>query len=346
MTPEQSLTCVRRAFLKVIDDEFSTQASGAKQSSLIRLGCSESENLGPSVCAFGAFDGIHRGHRYLFSRTIEDARARGAKSVIVTFDPDPDELFKPLPSQRKILSNEDRIEYLRRFAADAVVVIPFTADLASNTAQDFIDKVIGSVLDPVAIHVGADFRLGVGNEGSVESLRVLGETRSFVVHGHDLRMAGSLPVSATRIRDLLQKGAIDEANDLLCRPHFVRGTVEQGRHQGATFGFPTANIQVRYPYALPGIGVYAGFVRVGDTAYPAAINVGAPRTFSSDNEPTLLEANLLGFSGDLYGAEVSAAFVRRLRPQRKFDTIEELIAVVTRNIEWVSKNLGSQGIAI
>ncbi|MEE8717096.1 MAG: riboflavin biosynthesis protein RibF [Coriobacteriales bacterium] len=355
MTGEQAQALARSAFLRQVAPAIGGAATGdapTELSAVVRLDPEPGlyrpvePAIGDAVCALGAFDGIHRGHRFLFAQTVGDARAHGVRSAIVTFDPDPDEIFKPVARQRKILSNADRIEYLRRFGADAVVVVPFTPELAANTARDFVDDVLARALRPVSIHVGADFRLGAGNEGTVESLRSLGATRGFDVFGHDLRMSGDAPVSATRIRDLLQQGRIDEVNDLLCRPHFVTGSVGPGRHQGATFGFPTANILVTYPYVLPLEGVYAGFVRVGDTAWPAAINVGSPKTFDGVAQPRLLEANLVGFEGDLYGSEVSVAFVRRLRGQRKFDTIEELIAVVERNIGWVSDNLGSGGIRL
>lgn len=303
-------------------------------------------SLGKAVCSIGAFDGIHRGHRYLFTRLLNDAKDLGVASVIVTFDPDPDEIFKPVSQQHKILSNEDRIELLRHFGADYVLVIPFTSDFAANTAQGFVDDYLRVVFEPASIHVGSDFRLGSGNEGSVESLKQLGTTRGFNVYGHELKESQDQVVSATRIRNLLSEGALDDANDLLCRPHYVRGHVGPGRHQGTEFGFPTANVHVEYPYAMPAEGVYAGFVAVDQIAYPAAINVGAPKTFDAVSDITFLEANLLGYKGNLYGKDVRVAFTRRLRPQRKFNTLEELIAVVTRNIDWVANNLGNEGIEL
>lgn len=310
--------------------------------------------LGQAVCSMGVFDGVHRGHRYLFSRMLSDARSRGVASVVITFVPDPDELFRPQSAQRKLLSNGDRIEYLRNFGADFVLVVPFTPTLSAMDTAGFLDHVIAPVVEPVALHVGSDFRLGAGNRGSVESLSELGAAHNFLVHGHNLRRAGDLPVSATRIRDMLQSGDLAGSNQLLCRAHFVRGIVGHGRHEGTVFGFPTANVRIPHTYAIPAEGVYAGLVRVDSIAYPAAVNVGAPKTFGDAAQDAeagqvphrLLEANLLGFDGDLYGRQVSVAFTDFLREQRAFDSLDELVSVVNSNIDWVRTNLGDAGVAL
>ncbi len=346
MTSAHAVELARKAFLSEVAIPATTPVPKGLSEVVRVMPGMDPSGIGEAVCCIGAFDGVHRGHRFLFSQMLADARARGVSSAIVTFDPDPDELFKPVAAQRKILSNEDRVQFLRRFGATHVVVIPFTRELSTHTAASFMDDVIASAMRPVAVHVGSDFRLGFGNEGSVSSLAELGSARGYEVHGHELRYAGDEPVRATRIRDLLQAGAIDDANDLLCRPHFVRGTVGRGRHQGTEFGFPTANVRVTEPYVMPAEGVYAGFVDVHGVAYPAAINVGAPRSFASDDAGRFLEANLIGYEGDLYDQAVRVAFTRRLRPQRKFETLEELIAVVERNIAWVRDNLGAEGIAL
>ena len=322
------------------------QADGAF-SQVVRLSLNgDNPQLGDMACTIGAFDGIHRGHRFLFERTRIDARERGISSAIVTFDPDPDELFYPRERIRKILDNEDRVRLLSTFGLDYVVVVPFTRELAAHSTQDFMDRVLRSAMKPVSIHVGEDFRLGAGNDGSVSSLVELGVERGFVTHGHDLRCAGDQPVTATRIRDLISRGKLDEAYDLLCRPHFVRGEVQQGRHEGTGFGFPTANVKVTYPYVMPAEGVYAGFVEVDDMAYPAAVNVGLPASFTDELDGSFLEANLLGFSGDLYGRSVRVSFLEWLRPKRKFDDLSELIATVEANIDWVARNLGTRGVAL
>ncbi len=344
MTADQTIELARRAFL--LPNPADGQEGGrASLSKVVRIESAEAmpASIGEVVCTIGAFDGIHLGHRFLFSSAIADARQRGISSAIVTFDPDPDELFLPTERVRKLLDNEDRIEYLRTFGADYVVVISFTRKLAGHSVEGFLREVLGGVMHTKAIHVGDNFRLGAGNQGTVESLRELGELDGFVVHGHDLRRAEGTPVSATRIRDCIESGAIDEATGLLCRPYYLRGEVVKGRQQGHGFGFPTANVQIGYPYVIPAEGVYAGFVESQGRVWPAAVNVGIPRTFAGQSGCAEMEGNLIGFDGDLYGKPVRVAFTKFLRPQRTFASRDELVTTVMGNISWVADNYGREG---
>ena len=136
------------------------------------------------------------------------------------------------------------------------------------------------------------------------------------------------------------------AAELLGRPYMVRGGVIRGRHEGSGMGFPTANLQVPDGIQVPADGVYEGLVLVDDTVWPAAVNVGLPPTYADDAASAHLEANLIGYTGDLYGASVSLAFTRWLRPSRVFDSLDELIATVEGNIEDIRHNLGEQGVSI
>lgn len=342
----------RRAFLREVDPEtVSVPASPlAPETTLVELKNDPSPAfIGDAVCTIGAFDGVHRGHRFLFSATVADARRRGIPSVIVTFDPDPDELFLPRERVFKLLNNEDRLAYLRHFGADFVLSVPFTRGLAANTAESFLRDVVGRVFKPRAIHVGSDFRLGANNAGNVAELRSLGTRRSSKceVFGYDLLCNESAPVSATRVRRLLiDEGDCAQAAQLLCRPHFVRGTVVKGRQKGREFGFPTANVQLDYPYVVPAEGVYACLFLVDGTVWPAAVNVGVPRTFASEQGCGSIEANIVGFDADIYGREVAVAFVERLRGQQGFSSVEELVAMIHANAQWVERNLGSTGFAL
>lgn len=346
-----ALEIARRAFLREVDPETIAghwPSFADEPARLIEVG-PDAPCIGEAVCTIGAFDGVHRGHRFLFSATIADARRRGLPSVIMTFDPDPDELFLPQSRVRKLLCNEDRLAYLTGFGADFVVSVPFTRTLAANTAESFLRDVVSPVFKPRAIHVGSDFRLGANNAGNVAELRALGRRRraKCEVFGYDLLCNESSPVSATRIRHLLMdEGDCAAVRDLLCRAHFVRGTVTRGRQKGRGFGFPTANVDLAYPYVVPAEGVYAGLVLVGDTVWPAAVNVGVPRTFASETNCASIEAHMLGFDGDLYGRDVAVAFVERLRGQQAFANLDDLVHTVNGNIAWVAQNLGDRGFSL
>lgn len=287
-----------------------------------------------SVCAFGVFDGVHKGHRYLLERACADAREQGAPFIVLTFDIDPDERFHP-DRLKKLLSNEDRLALLESFC-DEVAVIPFTESFAALSPERFLDTMfcIGS---PCSLHVGNDIRFGARAQGTIDDLLVWGEPHGMNVRAHELLSLDGRPVTATRIRLLLEQGKIEQANELLGYRYALRAPVLAGRGEGASMGFRTANLVVPDLLRVLGDGVYAAYASVEGKRYKAAVSVGVAPTF--ENARATVEAHLLDFDGDLYGKEIVLQFVNWLRPMRKFDSIEELIATVQGNIEWVRTNL-------
>lgn len=294
--------------------------------------------IGEAVCAIGAFDGVHAGHRYLIGQMAEDAHRRGVHSVVVTFDIDPDELFRDRDQIAKLLTNEDRISLLAGLGADYVLVLPFTHALAAHDTVGFLRDYLLPFMDLRCIHVGHDFRLGVGNGGGVDDLTVWGAEHDCTCVGYDLLCLGDEPVTATRIRELLAMGDVETAATLLGRPHYVKGTVVHGRGAGRhDFDIPTANVTTDVFYTPLLDGVYAGYVTFDGVRHPAAINVGIPPTFSEAR--CALEPHIIDFEGDLYGREVSVSFVKRLRDLMKFSSSEELMKTVGANITWVREHL-------
>ena len=299
----------------------------------------------PCCIAIGAFDGMHRGHRDIIGRLVGDARSRGVAAIAVTFDPDPDCVVSPEPS-RKLLSVKDRVGALSRSGVDGVLVVPFDAEVAALDHATFFDRFILPALDVRAIHVGCDFRLGAGGRADVGVIRAWGAGRGVEVFGHGLLCDGGEPITATRIRGLVGQGDLDTVERELGRRYFVRGTVARGRMQGTDLGFPTANVELPATAQRPAKGVYAGFAFDGSSAWPAAINVGIPPTFEGEEGVAELEANILGFSGDLYGSELCILFARFLRPQRAFSSTEELVRTVKGNIEDVRGLFGEEEVEL
>ena len=300
---------------------------------------------GPCVCTIGAFDGVHVGHESLIRAGIADAAERGAKTVCVTFDPDPARVVRPDVHGMELLCVADRVARIAALGVDAVLVLDFVDELRNSNYEGFVRNYLLSNLELVAIHVGSDFRLGKGRDGDVDALAKLGQELGFSVVGEPLVDMTGATITATRIRGLLADGQLIQANELLGRCHFVRGTVQHGRGEGTGFGFPTANVVSSLETCMPKEGVYACYLVVDDTAWPAAANVGAPPSFS-DPIPAFLEANLIGFSGDIYNREVSVVFVEYLRPSKKFDSFDELKAAVLDNIQWTRINLGESGVSL
>lgn len=291
------------------------------------------------VCVMGAFDGLHEGHRSLVGFAIADARERGLPCVAVTFDPDPAEVLVGVQPGTRLLTCGDRARGLLALGVDYVLSFSFTKKEANTSYQEFMRSQLGRVVRVASVHVGTNFRFGAGGAGTPAAMQALGDQDGFQAYAHDLLQARSAVVSATRIRRALIKGGLGEATELLQRCHFVSGTVRHGRGEGTSFGFPTANVVCDVRDCLPKEGVYACFVVQGNSAWPAAANVGAPPSFSSP-KPAFLEANLLGFSGNLYDEPVQVVFVRWLRASRKFDSLEQLEQAVFNNIDWVRINLG------
>lgn len=296
------------------------------------------------VLAIGAFDGFHLGHQALVEATVCEAQERGAESVALMFDPDPSSVVgRP---EKSLLGIEERAYALLQAGVDYVMIVDFDEELASCPAHDFLDRYLLRYFTPSSIHVGDNFRFGARGEGDVGTLSVLGEELGFAVRAHPLVLVGDEPVSASRIRAALGDGGegLDIANMLLGRCHITRGRVVHGRGEGTSLGFPTANVRCA-GRCLPEEGVYGGYVVKGDDAWPAAINVGPPYTFTFRGSNTL-EANLLGFSGNLYDEEVSVVFVKRLRGSHHFSSIDDLKSAVMSNIKWVEENLGCRGLGV
>lgn len=289
-----------------------------------------------ACCAFGVFDGVHKGHEALISCAIEDSKKRGSASFALTFDLDPDEMFRP-GELKKLMTNEDRIRALAASGADFVAVLPFTREFASLSPEDFLASTFGE-LAPASIHVGEGFRFGARAKGTEETLIEWGSRHSCSVTPHELLCLEGAPVSATRIRGLLSTGNVEEATKLLGRPWKVRGTVVSGRGEGAQMGIRTANLSIPDEFRAVGDGVYAAYVHVDGKRYKAAVNMGVAATFA-DRSTANCEAHLLDFDGNIYGCEIEVEFIAWLRPMRVFDDVDELIATIMSNIEWVREHL-------
>ncbi len=289
-----------------------------------------------SSCAFGVFDGVHMGHRYLIDCAKETAKASGGKSIALTFDIDPDEMFHA-QRLRKLMSNDERLEMLAETGVDAVVALPFTRDFASSSPEEFLARTFGEGV-PAHLHVGSDFRFGVKASGTVEELRRWASAHGMMVDAHELKSSDGSPVTATRIRLLLADSSISEANALLTRPYFVTGVVEAGRGEGADMGIRTANLSIPDQMRPIADGVYAAYANVAGARYKAAVNIGVAATFA-DRSKANCEVHILDFAGDIYGASIKVEFVEFLRPMRTFDDVSELIATIQGNIDWVREHL-------
>ena len=298
------------------------------------------------VLALGFFDGVHIGHGALLRRTRALADRLGAQAAALTFDAPPAQVISGAPVAL-ISTPDDRARLMRQlYGMDEVLVRHFDRDLMHLPWQDYIERLLLGELGAVHVVCGADHRFGFRGEGTALRLCSFCAARGVGCEIIDKVVLGGATVSSTRIRALLAQGHVTEASELLGRHHMVRGEVAAGRGEGTGMGFPTANIKVPSYIQMPADGVYEGLLLVDDTVWPAAVNVGVPPTYAADAASAHLEANLIGYAGDLYGCDVSLAFTRFLRPSRVFDSLDELIATVEGNIDDINQNLGDKGVKL
>ena len=289
-----------------------------------------------AAITIGAYDGVHLGHRAVIDQVRRRAADLGARSVVVTFDRHPASVVRPESAPRLLTGADQKMELLAATGVDAVVIVPFNTDQASESPESFVDRVLVKCLRTALIVVGEDFHFGRHRDGNVDLLRKIGVEEDFDVEPVQLvqRLDGiDEPVSSTAIRRALAGGDIKRANAMLGRPYEVRGEVFAGDQRGRLLGFPTANVAVPAGMCLPADGVYAGFYERpnGDT-HPCAINLGRRPTFYEHADASLLEAHLLDVDVDLYGEAASVRFEHFLRSERKFDGVDALVAQLGHDV--------------
>jgi riboflavin kinase / FMN adenylyltransferase len=284
-----------------------------------------------SVVTIGVFDGVHRGHQRIIGRAAELARDLRLPTVVITFDPHPDEIVRPGTRPPLLCSPQRRAELLASMGADAVMVLPFTLELSRMGPDEFVQSVLVDRLRAARVVVGEDFRFGHKARGDVTLLRELGDKYDFEAEGVPL-VADGEPISSTLIRRRLAEGAVEGAARLLGRPHRVEGVVVRGARRGRDLGFPTANLETLPHTAIPGDGVYAGFLQAPEARWPAAISIGTNPTFGG--ETRVVEAYALDRDDlDLYGEHVGIDFVARLRDTLKFDSVDALVEQMHRDVD-------------
>jgi riboflavin kinase/FMN adenylyltransferase len=300
-----------------------------------------------SVVTIGAYDGVHQGHQKVLRLVRDLADARGLDACLVTFDRHPAQVVRPDSAPRLLTSLDQKLELLTSLElVDIVCVLRFDADRSRETAEEFVREVLVGLLRARVVVVGADFHFGYRRGGNVALLEQMGKDLGFEVVGLGLVAPEDdrdrEPFSSTRVRGALAAGDVAAAAMLLGRPHEVRGTVVRGDQRGRELGFPTANVAVPEEICLPADGIYAARYQGPDGLWrPAAISLGRRPTFYEDAEHSLLEAYLLDFEGDLYGQPASVRFVARLRGEQRFDSVDDLVAQMGKDVEATRDLLSS-----
>lgn len=295
------------------------------------------------VATIGMFDGVHRGHQFLIGMVTEKARRMGLASSVITFDRAPRQVLDPMFRPQLLTTLEEKTEAIRALNIDRLVVLPFTQETASLTAQAFMQQILRDQLNVKVLITGYDNRFGHNRAEGFDDYVHYGEELGIEVLRGDVQLTadGSHPLSSSVVRRLLtEEGCVDEMPQCLGRYYQLQGKVESGEHIGHQLGFPTANLQPSDPFKLiPASGAYAVWATIGDSQElrPAMMNIGTRPTFDGRNRT--LEVNILDFDGNLYGQAVTITFVRRLREERRFDSPEALVAQLKEDQEQVKRIL-------
>ena len=293
---------------------------------------------GPVLVTIGVFDGVHRGHQHLLERLKGEARARSYNSAVVTFHNHPITVLRPETPVSYISSSEERLRLLGQAGVDLVVPLTFDRELSLLRPGEFVG-LLREGLDLRGLVVGADFAMGHQREGTVPVLQDLGQEMDFTVQTVDpLEMDGQV-VSSTDIRGALAQGDAALAARMLGHPFTLQGRIATGEGRGRRLGFPTANLEVDPSLLTPGNGIYATWVKVNGARRVSATSIGVRPTFGPGRRT--VETHILDFSGDLYEAELQLEFVCRLREEWSFDSVEDLVAQMHRDVAQVRMTLAS-----
>ncbi|MES1255225.1 MAG: bifunctional riboflavin kinase/FAD synthetase [Acidobacteriota bacterium] len=283
------------------------------------------------VLALGNFDGVHRGHRKILERVRRVASEHGASSVVMTFDPHPPRVVRPDKAPPLLMTTAQRLEALAAAGVDGAAIVRFTPELSQWDPEMFVRTVLVQWLRVAEVWVGANFLFGRERSGNFSLLRTLGARYGFRTEKIDPVRYRDFVVSSTRIRRLLSEGRVDESAALLGHEYSIDAMVVRGAGRGAGLGFPTANLCTDNEM-LPPHGVYATTARIYGVVYPSVTNIGVRPTFEAGGLPSI-ETHIFNFDGDLYGTTLRVGFVRRLRDERTFGTVDLLKAQIAADCQ-------------
>ena len=286
-----------------------------------------------SVVTIGSFDGVHLGHQAILQQVKATAAMLGLPSVVMTFEPQPQEYFSGEKAPARLMRLREKIDALLEFGIDRVVCLQFNRVLRNLTASEFIHQVLVEGLSIKHLIVGDDFRFGCDRSGDFKMLVEFGKSCDFDVQDTKTLEIDNERVSSTRVREFLQQADFGRASQLLGRPFSIKGRVVYGQQVGRKLGFPTANVQLNR-YSAPLTGVYAVLVDIDGVRYQGAANVGVRPTVGDLVKP-ILEVHLLDFSGDLYGQRIEVEFMDKIRDETKFTTLDKLVETIRQDVKQI-----------
>lgn len=302
-------------------------------------GINNFKRLEYAVVTSGTFDGVHKGHQKILRRLIEVAKTNHGESVLITFWPHPRMVLNSDPGFLKLINTmEEKQERLREIGIDHLVLIPFTAEFAKTTSEEFISKILVQAIGTRKLIIGYNHRFGKNREGSFESLIEDGNKYGFEIEEIPKHEIDNIGISSTKIRKALADGNIAIADQYLGHPFLLNGLVIHGDKLGRKIGFPTANLEIEEAYKLiPADGVYAVRVGVEGNIYSGMLNIGYQPTVMGKNRK--IEVHIIDFDENIYNKKLTISFVKRIRDVQKFQSIDHLKLQLIKDKQKVIKIL-------
>ena len=282
------------------------------------------------VLTIGNYDGIHIGHRRIIRKVVEKARAISGTPMLMSFNPHPHSVLEPDSYIRLITPPHIKERLVEESGIEVMFEIPFNEHLRSIAPESFVEDILIGKIGVAAVIVGYDFRFGKGGVGDVKMLMEYAHKKGFYFDVVGAITLDEEKIGSNRIRKLIMDGDVKKANELLGRPHMIEGIVVHGVNRGKNMGFPTINFETVFEL-IPGNGVYITEVEFDGKKWPSVTNIGYNPTF--DGKKLLVETHILNFGGDLYDREIVIYFHERIREEKKFKDMAELMAQISRDVE-------------
>jgi riboflavin kinase / FMN adenylyltransferase len=279
---------------------------------------------GPLFLAIGVFDGVHRGHQAVISTSTRHAHSADGAPVVVTFDPHPARILRPEEAPHLLTATQHKIALIRALGVGHLLVVKFDKNFAATSPENFVEQLVQNSKPLREICVGHEWSFGKNRAGNLDLLQKLGARFDFNVVGIPPVKVNGTVVSSTAIRQAVEAGEFAKAADMLGREYTILGTVSGGEKLGKKIGFPTANLSA-HSEQFPPDGVYFAEAWLDGVLLHGVVNLGFRPTVSSGQPERILEIHLLDFDQDIYGKDLEIRFVRYLRPEKKFESVDALV---------------------
>lgn len=284
----------------------------------------------PVYLALGNFDGVHQGHQSLITALVNKAHDNGGAAVAFIFEPHPAQVLNPDRAPRLLNTAARKASLLAAMGLDILIYHPFSRDIAAWNPLEFVERILIQCLQVREVFVGFNYTFGHRGLGTPGTMQEIGSKLGFGVNIIPPVEFKGEPISSSLVRKALEEGDIDTAHSLLGYYPILDGVVVEGEHRGKQLGFPTANIGVEGLFHVPAKGVYAARASVGERLYHSVVNIGSKPTFHEEY-PISIEAHLMEFDGDIYGQAISLSFLAKLRDEKRFESLQDLVSQIGRD---------------